>query len=113
MSERQGWGGAPVPLPPPPAPGVPVAMQHVIAERGARYGAFTNGAHIAQSLKSVMRSAPGWDRTTLAQREALELIATKIARMLNGDPAYMDNAVDICGYATLMKEAMEERESCS
>lgn len=26
--------------------------------------------------------------------------------MLNGDPRYQDNAVDICGYAQLVLEAM-------
>jgi hypothetical protein len=34
------------------------------------------------------------------------MIAHKIGRMLNGDSTYLDNAVDIVGYAQLMLDDM-------
>lgn len=36
------------------------------------------------------------------------MIQCKVARMLHGDPAYMDNIVDICGYAELVHAEMRK-----
>lgn len=36
------------------------------------------------------------------------MIQHKIARLLNGDLTYLDNIFDIVGYATLIKNHMEE-----
>lgn len=41
-------------------------------------------------------------------REALEMIAHKIGRILAGDPAYDDSWVDIAGYATRVAERLKE-----
>jgi len=41
------------------------------------------------------------------QREALEMIAHKIARIINGDPNYADSWVDIAGYAKLVSDRLE------
>jgi hypothetical protein len=55
-----------------------------------------------------MHECPSWDKLTYAQREGLEMIQHKIARMLNGDPTYKDNLVDVIGYATLVLETMDD-----
>jgi len=47
------------------------------------------------------------------QREALEMIAHKIARILNGDPNYADNWIDIAGYATLVANRLEKEDNQS
>lgn len=78
-----------------------------LSERGSRYGRFNSVATIVQDLKSVMQKSPNWEKLTASQKEALEMIQHKIARMLNGDPTYIDNAVDIVGYATLMMKNMQ------
>ena len=78
-----------------------------LTERGSRYGSFNNLAQISQGLKEAMRATPGWAKLTASQKEALEMVQHKIARMLNGDPAYEDNAVDIVGYSTLMMKNMQ------
>lgn len=78
----------------------------VLAERGERYGHFGDVACTAQSLKNLMRTSPGWTRLSASQREGLDMIQCKIARMLHGDPSYLDNIVDICGYAELVHAAM-------
>lgn len=44
------------------------------------------------------------------QAEALEVIASKISRMLTGDPQYRDNWHDIVGYAKLVDDRMAEAE---
>lgn len=79
----------------------------VLADRGSRYGTFESNARVAQNLKEVMRSGSSWSRLTLAQKEGLDMIQHKVARMVNGDPTYLDNIVDILGYGTLIRSSME------
>lgn len=80
-----------------------------LAERGARYGDFTDHADVAQQLQDVMRwremdPRAGWARLSSVQRQALTVIADKIARILTGDPDYTDNWHDIQGYAKLAED---------
>jgi hypothetical protein len=92
----------------------PTTVETILAERGKRYGKFTDHAEITQRLKDVMRSTPGnddrgnlkWDMLNEDQKEALEMIAHKIGRILNGDPNYHDNWADIAGYATLVADRL-------
>jgi hypothetical protein len=72
-----------------------------LEERGSRYGPFSSHARITQDLKDVMRDTPNWLILTASQREALDMIAHKIGRILNGDPHYDDSWFDIAGYAQL------------
>ena len=81
-------------------------IDNVLAERGNRYGAFDRHAEITQDLKRVMHNSPKWKNLTPSQKEALEMIANKVGRILNGDVTYQDNVVDIIGYATLMLNDM-------
>ena len=82
-------------------------IDKTLTERGSRYGSFNDLAQISQALKEAMRATPGWAKLTASQKEALEMVQHKVARMLNGDPTYEDNAVDIVGYATLMMKNMQ------
>jgi len=77
-------------------------IEKTLNERGARYGKFTGHATIAQGLKEEMKCHDGWNNLAADQREALEMIAHKIARILNGDPTYADSWHDIAGYAQLI-----------
>ncbi len=83
-------------------------IDKTLAERAARYGAFLDHAVIAQGLKDVMWHAPQWGRLEPDQKQALEVIADKIARILNGDPNYVDNWHDIIGYAKLVENRLAE-----
>jgi len=76
-------------------------------ERGKRYGSFYANADTAQLLKQAMQSLDGWERLQVDQCEALQMIAHKIARILNGDPNYADSWVDIAGYAKLVADRLE------
>lgn len=82
-------------------------LNSVLQERSDRYGSFMDRAEITQTIKSAM-AWPGWKRLAHDQQEALETIATKIARILNGDPNYIDNWVDIAGYAMLVANRLSE-----
>lgn len=83
-----------------------MTVEKTLAERGSRYGSFETHASIAQSLQDVMRAQPGWNVLADDQRQALTVIADKIARVLNGDPNYPDNWHDIQGYAKLVEDRL-------
>ena len=57
-----------------------------------------------QRLKEVMRGSGEWERLPPAMKESLDLIATKIGRVLHGDFNAKDTWHDIAGYATLAEE---------
>ncbi len=80
-----------------------MSVNDTLAERGSRYGAFADHAVIAQGIQDVMREAPKWDHLDPDMKQALSVIADKIARILNGDPFYVDNWHDICGYSLLIE----------
>lgn len=75
-------------------------------ERGKRYGSFDEHARITQRLKGVMVDTPKWVELADDQMEALEMIAHKIGRILNGDPNYDDSWIDIAGYAKLVADRL-------
>ena len=90
------------------------SVQSTLEQRGSRYGDFTDNAMISQQLKQLImcesdgKLREGYRRCNFVQREALEMIAQKIARILNGDPNYKDNWHDIQGYARLAEERCRE-----
>jgi hypothetical protein len=81
-----------------------------LTERGKRYGEFKQHAEITQSIKEPMWRTPGWDRLNASQKEALEMVAHKIGRILNGDPNYADSWHDIAGYVRLVEQELEQEK---
>lgn len=81
-------------------------MPHVSdhSQRGATHGDFSENAELAQYLKSALNFCPRWDTMIPAHRECLDLIMTKIARIMSGDPDFADHWNDIEGYARLAKD---------
>lgn len=83
-------------------------MSDVLAERRGSHGAWPVTASIAVRLKAVVnaewqaRIARGDAAPTSAQIEGLDLVCTKIARILSGDPAHADHWRDIDGYLRLL-----------
>ena len=92
------------------APAPPPGIDGTLAERGKRYGEFIDQARITQDLKQAMQRAQNWPKLPDDMREALDMIASKIARILNGDPNYVDSWHDIIGYARLIEERLETKE---
>lgn len=83
-------------------------IDSVLTERGSRYGNFADHAGITQRLKQTMYCCPKYSDLQDDQAEALEMIAHKIGRILNGDPNYADSWVDIAGYAKLVADRLEK-----
>lgn len=83
------------------------SVDKTLEERGARYGDFTDHAAICQKIKLSFLWGPArWERLSDVQKQALEVIADKIARILSGDPNYADNWHDIQGYAKLVEDRL-------
>lgn len=87
-----------------------MSIEQTLAERGKRYGDFGPYSSIAQRIKAAMYLAPKWGGLYDDQKEALEMIALKIGRILNGDPNYPDHWHDIAGYAKLVEDALLTRD---
>lgn len=81
----------------------------ILRERGLRYGAFVSQADLSQKFKDVLIYGGSIDSMQSYQKEALEMILHKIARVANGDPNYTDSWKDIAGYAQLVVDILEGR----
>ncbi len=79
------------------------ALLDTIAARESQYGEFQTQAATAQLIKT---SFTGLAKLEPDMAEALELIATKISRILNGNPNKLDHWHDIAGYATLIEQRL-------
>jgi Domain of unknown function (DUF6378) len=77
------------------------SLTQILEERPKAHGDFTDVAACAQATKDLWRSRPGWDKLTKTQREGLEMIAHKVARVLSGNPNHLDHWQDLAGYATI------------
>lgn len=88
-----------------------MTIEQTLAERGNRYGDFADHAAIAQGLQDTIRTTHGWQRLDATKRQALTVIADKIARILSGDPEYADNWHDIQGYAKLVEDRLGGADS--
>lgn len=86
-------------------------IETTLNERGHIYGDFTEQCRIGQGIKAEMSKSKNWHSLTPEKREALEMIATKIARILNGDPDHQDTWHDIGGYARLVETTLETGEN--
>ena len=88
-----------------------INIGEILQERGSRYGTFSEIALISQNIKSAMSHSRNWDKLPADMRECLEMLASKIARMLNGDWTYTDNIVDAIGYLQLVLDRLERGQS--
>jgi hypothetical protein len=88
-------------------PVAPEARDPLLAEREHTHGNFEVTAMIAQRFKDISKSTPNWNgKLTDVQRESLEGIFTKVARILAGNPNHKDHWSDIAGGAHLVVERL-------
>jgi hypothetical protein len=83
--------------------------EETIISREAQHGSFKNVSDTAQNLKTVIRDSAHWDDLMNIQQEALDLIITKIARILSGNADFQDHWHDIAGYAILVEQFLKEK----
>lgn len=85
-------------------------IHSILAERGTRYGDFKDHARITQAIKASCADSPNWELLDDDQAEAIEMVAHKLGRILNGDRNYLDSWVDIVGYTQLVVDRLKLEE---
>jgi len=78
----------------------------ILKTRAKTHGDYATMAHTAQALKEAMRNTPNWHELPDYMREALEMDATKTARILCGNAYEPDHWHDKAGYATLVENLL-------
>ena len=87
----------------------PMTISQILDQREKLYGRFPTVAAVSQGISDSMRVASGWSLLPAYQRESLELIANKMARIVaSGNASYEDSWVDISGYAELVLREMRK-----
>lgn len=81
------------------------SVEATLNDRGKTHGSFADNAFYAQELRTLFRQ--GHVGLTSVQREALDMIAGKISRILSGNPSEPDHWLDIEGYARLARNDLE------
>ena len=84
-------------------------VEAILAERHPQHGDFLDQSAISQDLSEVMRGSRNYPELRSDQREALEMIQIKIARILEGDADFIDHWDDIAGYATLVAKRLRRK----
>lgn len=87
------------------------SINAILTSHETDYGPFSTQGVVAQELKEVFHDNIGWDHARPDQREALDLIANKLSRILNGNPDIIDHWIDIAGYALLIAQRLERDEN--
>lgn len=81
----------------------------LLAEREKTHGNFAAKTGLIQNIKRLLRFEPGWELLTPSQQEVLDMIATKLGRIMLGNPNEIDHWKDIAGYAMLIVEEIEDQ----
>lgn len=81
----------------------------VLDARAEQYGSFMQSSDTTVRIKGIMHNAVARNELHLYpdQLQALDMIATKISRIVNGDPNHTDSWIDIAGYATLVADRLQ------
>ena len=81
-------------------------INNTLNERGERYGKFKDVASTTYALQEILRAASSHEHMSDDQVIALDMICNKMARIVNGDPSYIENWHNISGYATLVEQEL-------
>ena len=106
LAASQGKGKPmPTPKPEPEVSGV----GKVLDARAEQYGSFMQSSDTTVRIKGIMHNAVARNEVHLYpdQLQALDMIATKISRIVHGNPNHLDSWIDIAGYATLVADRLQ------
>lgn len=83
--------------------------KEILAQRGAEYGDY---ATMSTTIQAIKREIHNWDTHGIPapHMEALDMIATKIGRILTGNHDNVDSWDDIAGYATLVANRIRKNK---
>jgi hypothetical protein len=82
-------------------------IEATLDERGARYGSYAEKAAIIQQMKESMRAGSSWAGMAPDMKESLEMVVSKVGRIVTGDADYSDSWHDIIGYTKLVEDRLK------
>ena len=83
----------------------------ILSDREQTHGLFREVASYSQAFKNMMRTSRNWQRLDVAQAQALEVVADKVARILCGDPSFLDHWQDGAGYLDLVVRDLAQAQA--
>jgi len=89
---------------------MPDELCRTLSQRGAQYGPAKEQWALAQRIKEAMASTGRRHLLSPVEAEALDMLATKISRIVTGLPGQVDSWHDIAGYATVVEGALAEEK---
>ena len=84
-------------------------LDKILDERGSRYGKFIDVANATAAIQESLYDHMCLDKLNQLpadQSVALDMICHKLARIAVGDNNYVDNWIDIAGYAQLVADRL-------
>ena len=87
-----------------------MSTEALLDARGTTHGSFKDNAKNGQYLREFFRRSPHWQTMPLEHREALDMMACKLSRILSGQSTFRDHFVDIIGYCTLALAACDDEK---
>jgi len=85
-------------------------INETLSTREGQYGQYRVVSDISQNIKSIIKDCPNYRAMPTYMRESLDMIANKMARILNGNCYLNDSWHDIGGYAALVVMTNEDAE---
>ena len=85
------------------------SIEATLAERQSTYGNFEDVAFVTENIMSILAKVrpDGLQDLPNAHRMALYMIASKMARIVNGDFNHLDSWHDIGGYSKLIEKLIK------
>jgi hypothetical protein len=84
-----------------------MSAKKLINKREKTHGSFSENAKVSQGIKECYHNSVGWPDLPNDAKESLDLIATKISRILSGNHSEKDHWDDIAGYAELIASRLK------
>lgn len=81
-------------------------VHQTLGLRNTTHGDFSSQAATYAMFQGIAQCSPNYTVLTPEERHALDMILTKISRILCGDAHFPDHWHDIAGYATLVERAL-------
>jgi hypothetical protein len=85
---------------------IEMSVKELVARRALTHGSWAETARVAQNIKNAMGSSPNWPNLADSQKEGLDMIAQKIARILTGNMNADEHWEDIAGYIELIRRGL-------
>lgn len=83
-------------------------INDTLNDREQTHGSYVQVANLTQALLMSMSYSKNWEELFPIQKEALHMIAVKIARILEGNADEVDHWHDVSGYSALVERFLTQ-----